>query len=68
MNDLVQCDEFIPTSGEQLTAGAFLSFNYAEEARRIMEETTGKKWTVWYVEYHFDGCHEGDPTHGMPTP
>lgn len=68
MRYLVECDDVIEPCAMHLTAGTFETFNYAEAARRIMEETTGLKWTVWYIEFHYDGVAEGDRTSGDPTP
>lgn len=62
MKYLIECDS--PVIGSDGTVNAcFVScdkFSDAEWAKTYMEQTTGIKWSIWRVEYHFEGAADGD--------
>ena len=61
MKYLVECDDVLDKeTGAQMTAGTFESFSMAETAKRHMIAKTGQQWTIWRIEYNFEGCADGD--------
>ncbi len=61
MKYLVECDEpHNVETGEHLTVGTFDNFTAAVIAQRYAETSTRKPWTIWRIEFHYEGRAEGD--------
>lgn len=62
MKYLLECNQTADShTGYQETAGTFEDFGPAERLKQALELITGPDtWTIWRIEYHFDGRAEGD--------
>lgn len=60
MRYLVEQDK--PMSHDNVTMAFCTCDNYAqaEAARDTMVALTGVSWTIWIIEYHFEGRMDGD--------